>query len=99
MSNCMIYTKLVMDPLQCEKCENLFCKKCIVGWQRTSKVCSVSCINSQFKEPGRMAKNMLGKLIFLCPSGSCEMKIPMRIYLITKISVIFQLIVLCVNRK
>jgi hypothetical protein len=76
MSNCMICMGIVTVPLQCNKCENLFCKVCVTQLQRNSKECPYRCKNFQFIEPGRLAKNMLGKIIFLCPNGSCDMKIP-----------------------
>jgi len=71
---CSICCGIVIDPLQCSKCENCFCKNCINIWKKRDSSCPYKCSNIEFKEPSRIIKNMLNKLIFNCPFN-CDKKI------------------------
>ena len=46
IENCMICTicdGVVYQPLQCVKCENLFCRNCIEEWRKKSNSCPYKC--------------------------------------------------------
>ncbi len=69
LSQCSICTGLVIDPKQCDKCENAFCRECVDSWLRKSSSCPFKCENPNFKEAGRALKTMINKLILRCPQG------------------------------
>ena len=75
-SMCTVCTGIVIEPVQCNKCENCFCKNCINQWCKNCKSCPMKCVSPEFKEPSRLIKNMLSKLIFDCPIKCCDSKIP-----------------------
>ena len=64
---CIICKGIILEPRQCESCENYFCKKCLNKWISNSNVCPLKCINSKFKDGGRTIKGLLEKLILKCP--------------------------------
>ena len=74
IATCSICTGIVFQPLQCNKCENCFCKSCIAIWKQKDTLCPFKCSDSEFKDPSRIIKNMLSKLIFNCPFN-CDKKI------------------------
>lgn len=69
LSQCSICTGLVIDPKQCDKCENAFCRECVDSWVKKSSSCPFKCENANFKEAGRALKTMINKLILKCPLG------------------------------
>jgi hypothetical protein len=68
---CTICTGIIIDPKQCQTCENSFCNKCITKWQTKSKSCPYKCTGLIIKECTRAIRNLLDKLIITCPY-SCE---------------------------
>lgn len=77
IENCMICTicdGVVYQPLQCVKCENLFCKNCIEEWRKKSDSCPYKCQNFELKE-NKIIKNILSNLKFKCKNG-CDIQIP-----------------------
>lgn len=68
-ATCSICKNIVLDPVECNKCENHYCTRCIQIWKsstsNTSK-CPNKCSNSEFKEPSRFYKNSINKLEFNC---------------------------------
>ena len=64
MLNCCICTGILINPYQCEKCENSFCKHCITQWIEKSNVCPFKCNTPILKESSRVIKNLLDKLYF-----------------------------------
>jgi hypothetical protein len=68
---CIICTGVILDPKQCQTCENSFCNKCITKWTLKSKICPYKCTALIVKECTRAIRNLLDKLIFKCPF-ECE---------------------------
>jgi hypothetical protein len=66
---CAICTSIIIDPKQCQTCENSFCNKCINKWLHKSKSCPYKCTNLTLKECPRAIRNLLDKLILTCPYG------------------------------
>jgi hypothetical protein len=74
-SMCIICSGIVYNPKQCKKCEYCFCGICIKKWTSRSNTCPMKCNSTEFIEPCRIVKNMLSKLVLICPLG-CDEKIP-----------------------
>jgi hypothetical protein len=64
---CVICTGIIIDPSQCENCENTFCKICIDKWLTQSQSCPYKCKEFSIKNSCRTIKNLLEKLTFKCP--------------------------------
>jgi WD40 repeat protein len=62
---CSICLEIVLNPVMCSKCENLFCKSCIDILLTKTNRCPNKCI-FQEKEKNRMLKNILSKIEFKC---------------------------------
>ena len=71
---CTICDGVVVDPLQCVECENLFCRSCIEQWQKRSNSCPFKCQNFKLKK-NKMMNNILKNVKFKCSKG-CKMIIP-----------------------
>ena len=63
--HCSICCCIVLDPQQCDSCQNIFCKICITDWQKKSKTCPMKCLDFTFKD-SRIIRNVLSRLIFKC---------------------------------
>jgi hypothetical protein len=64
---CSICTGIILDAKQCQTCENPFCNKCITKWQLKSKSCPYKCSPLIIKDCTRAIRNLLDKLILICP--------------------------------
>jgi hypothetical protein len=64
---CAICTGVILDPKQCQTCENTFCNKCITKWMLKSKTCPYKCTTMSIKECTRAIRNLLDKLVIKCP--------------------------------
>ena len=71
---CSICEELLYDPIQCETCQNCFCKECINEWIKKSKTCPFKCQKLIFK-PNRFVNNILSILKFKC-DNKCDYEIP-----------------------
>ena len=65
---CSICQGILYNPVQCSKCQNCFCKKCIEKWKLQSNKCPFKCEKSVYKS-NRFITNILAKLIFKCKNG------------------------------
>lgn len=63
--HCSICSCIIVEPQQCNSCENVFCKVCITSWQAKSSTCPMKCKDFKFKDC-RLIKNVLSRLIFNC---------------------------------
>ena len=63
---CLICLDIVLDPVQCDKCQHCFCSKCI----QNCKQCPLRCNNSNFT-PAFLCKKLLSEIEFKC---ACEEK-------------------------
>jgi hypothetical protein len=71
---CAICTGIIIDPKQCQTCENSFCNKCLTKWQLKSKCCPYKCSTLVIKDCTRAIRNLLDKLVLTCPF-ECELGI------------------------
>ena len=71
---CSICQGVLVDPVQCQVCENSFCKSCMEDWLKKAKVCPFHCPRLDMKE-SPLIKNMLSGLIIKCKNG-CGFPIP-----------------------
>lgn len=62
---CSICLEIVLNPVMCSKCENLFCNDCITKFLKNSNKCPNRCFFIE-KEKNRMLKNILDILEFKC---------------------------------
>ena len=65
---CSICHGILYNPLQCSKCQNCFCKKCLISWKLKNNICPFKCEKSSFKS-NKFITNILSKLIFKCKNG------------------------------
>ncbi|KAM3130643.1 hypothetical protein pb186bvf_017235 [Paramecium bursaria] len=64
---CGICTLLVIEPLECKSCENLFCSQCIGDWVVKKDECPNRCAGKFFtKQAHRMIRMELSKIKLYC---------------------------------
>jgi hypothetical protein len=61
---CPLCNYIMMNPIQCNKCDNCFCKKCVSGRVE----CPKGCGDVDFRQSKFMLK-LLSKLMFNCKNG------------------------------
>lgn len=69
---CTICTGLIVNPIQCSKCENYYCSSCLDEWSKTKNICPMRCTSPMFHEGGRIIKNILEKIVMFCPFGCAK---------------------------
>lgn len=67
-TTCVICEGIAWNPLQCDKCENCFCKECLTKWQKESKNCPFRCLNAVYKK-NKMINALLSQLQIKCENG------------------------------
>jgi hypothetical protein len=68
---CPICLCLMIEPVICLKCQNTFCKNCIVSWQKKNNSCPNRCDNPNIKDViGK--NNFITKFKFKCIKGCGE---------------------------
>ena len=74
-SVCSICNGIIIKPIQCLECENVFCQSCIDEWKKKTgeNSCPFRCHNPTFKN-SRTIKNILENLKFKCKNG-CKTEI------------------------
>jgi hypothetical protein len=70
---CSICQEVFYEPVQCQSCQNCFCKECILSWMKKSKACPFKCEKPEYKE-NRFVNNILSILKFKCDNG-CDKEI------------------------
>lgn len=68
---CSICNGIIIDPMQCQKCENCFCNECISSWEKKSTTCPFNCEKFVVKS-SKIMKTLLSKMLFNCPNGCYE---------------------------
>ena len=71
---CSICKGVIVNPVQCVKCDNCFCKQCSLSWKRKSKGCPLKCPTFKTRQSLLLSK-LLSKLKFSCLS-KCGEEIP-----------------------
>ena len=71
---CTICSGVVIDPLQCRSCENVFCRSCIEEWKKKSNTCPYKCQDFTLKE-NKIFNSIIANLKFKCSNG-CDEAIP-----------------------
>ena len=64
---CPICQCLMIDIMECLKCQNVCCKNCLDGWRKKGGDCPNRC-KSEFRKVIQ-SKNLIHKLIFKCING------------------------------
>jgi hypothetical protein len=62
---CSICKGILYNPVQCSKCQNCFCKKCIDKWKEENKKCPNDCNEAEYQEC-KMKNDILFKLKITC---------------------------------
>ena len=70
---CPICSKLIINPLMCMNCQNVYCKKCIDDWSKKNNKCPNRCKNPKYKKSIEKC-NTLSKLKFKCEKCGKEIK-------------------------
>ena len=70
---CSLCGKLMIYPVQCSNCQNIYCKNCIENWKQKGGKCPM-CKDSTFKDVIEK-NNHIKKFKFICIKG-CGAKIP-----------------------
>ena len=47
---CPICIDIIIEPMKCEKCNNIYCKTCLESWSRVDKRCPNRCKNPNYKK-------------------------------------------------
>ena len=68
MINCIICSCIIEDPVQCNKCQNCFCKNCIDEWTKKKNICPFNCANNNYIS-SRLCKNLISQIIIQCDCG------------------------------
>ena len=71
---CSLCEKLMIYPVQCSNCQNIYCKNCIENWKQKGGKCPNMCNDSTFKDVIEK-NNHITKFKFYCIKG-CGAKIP-----------------------
>jgi uncharacterized CHY-type Zn-finger protein len=69
ISTCTICKGIVINPRQCKKCENIFCRECIYKWKENNSNCPFKCIKFSIVYPSKVAVKILRSLILRCPKN------------------------------
>ena len=63
--SCPLCLNILINPVMCMKCQNVFCKKCINIWSKNNDKCPNKCIEPNYQRC--LGKNdILSKLKFKC---------------------------------
>ena len=62
---CPICIDIIIDPMKCEKCNNIFCKQCLESWSRVDKRCPNRCQNPNYKKSSEK-EELFSQLNFKC---------------------------------
>ena len=65
---CPICEELMIIPMECSNCQNLYCEKCIEKWKKKGGGYPNKCTNSEFKKVIEK-KRMISKIKFKCIKG------------------------------
>ena len=65
---CPLCEELMIVPMECSVCQNLYCEKCIEKWKKKGGTCPHQCSNSEFKKVIEK-KRMISKIKFKCIKG------------------------------
>lgn len=71
---CKICFKVLLNPIECSKCQTAFCKGCIGKWQRErqgNNKCPFKCQDPQYADLHRYVKNELQQRRFFCSLPAC----------------------------
>ena len=71
---CSICAGVLVEPMECSKCLNSFCKHCLDKWSKESKTCPLRCKNPNY-HPSKKLNSLLSSLKFFCQNG-CQEIIP-----------------------
>ena len=63
--SCTICSKIIINPVMCMNCQNVYCKKCIDEWSKKDNKCPNRCENPNYKKSIEKS-NTLSKLKFKC---------------------------------
>ena len=63
--SCPICSKIIINPVMCMNCQNVYCKKCIDEWSKKDNKCPNRCENPNYKKSIEKS-NTLSKLKFKC---------------------------------
>ena len=62
---CPICSNLIINPMMCMRCQNVYCKKCIEAWNKKDNKCPNRCENPDYHKSLEKS-NTLSKLKFKC---------------------------------
>jgi uncharacterized lipoprotein YehR (DUF1307 family) len=69
---CTFCTGIIYDPIECNKCQNNFCKICLEKWSENQIKCPLRCKAPKFHQENRLIRNLLAKVMLLCPAGCLQ---------------------------
>ena len=68
MITCSICSSIIQNPVQCNKCQNFFCKKCLDNWLIKGTLCPFKCQENEYI-PSRVCKNLISQIKIRCNCG------------------------------
>ena len=64
---CQICEEIIFDPIECSKCQNIFCKECLEFWLKKKEICPLNCPGIfQPKQVHKLVKKSLLNLKYKC---------------------------------
>ncbi|CAD8123442.1 unnamed protein product [Paramecium sonneborni] len=69
---CILCKQLVVNPKECEECQNLFCSSCIDDWLKAKQTCPGKCKNFLATVPHRLIRDAIGQIIVKCKNINCN---------------------------
>lgn len=62
---CPICKNILINPVICMQCQNVYCKKCTEDWAKKDNKCPNRCVNPKY-QPSLGKNDILNKLKFKC---------------------------------
>ena len=75
---CLYCNNILMDPIECNKCESNYCRECIYSINSDNSICPKKCYFPKFSNSSKYVKDLLLKIEFSC---ICFRNIPYLEYL------------------
>merc|ERR1711957_248232 len=71
---CGICKKVLLEPVECNKCDTPFCADCVETWKKDNSTCPAKerCSDCSYIPMHRFVKNLLAEHRFFCPVENCE---------------------------
>ena len=63
---CFYCNNILIDPIECNKCESNYCRECIYSINSNNSICPKKCYLPRFSNSSKYVKDLLSKIEFSC---------------------------------